>query len=333
MPNTTVEIAGGTDKGLHRLNNEDNYVLCHDLRHNNFDIPRGGITASLGDYGCLLVVADGMGGANAGEVASQIAIDTVRELFSPDHICHIAGSSEARERHIKDVISEANARIVDSAAHDETRQGMGTTIVVLWMMEQQVQIGWCGDSRCYVFNRQTGLTQLTKDHSLVQELIDKDELTPQEAHDHPLANIITRSLGQASAQSLAETRTYTVCHGDTFLLCSDGLSSVASEERIIDVLTAPADSLGRTRDMLIDAALDSGGYDNVTVALLRVSLGSGTTPAGRRSRLNDTLADAAPASRRWPGRLGIVAAVATVLLVIAAAVLAVVLMLHAEHII
>ena len=211
----------------------------------------------------VFVVADGMGGAQAGEVASQIAIDAFAEGL-PEQ-----GSPEER---LAAVAVTANRRIYELSRAESERAGMGTTLTAAFLGETDLSIAHVGDSRAYLF-RDGELTRLTQDHSLMAELIRRGKLTEEEAADHPQRSIITRALGP-EPDVLVDTWTYPVRAGDVILLCSDGLTSMITEPQVTEVLRAEH-ALDRAAQALIDEANRAGGRDNITVILFRLEeLGS-----------------------------------------------------------
>ena len=233
-----LEPFGVTDAGKVRRNNEDAYL------------------AGEGRDETLLAIADGIGGFEAGEVASRIAIEALKELEP-------GAPFEA-------AIGEANRRILTFGRGDERLSGMGTTIVAVRFggtRERPVaEVAHVGDSRAYLL-RGGSLRPLTEDHSLVAELVRSGELTRDQAADHPQKNLITRALG-AEEEVDVDTAVLPVEAGDRILLCSDGLSDMVPEGRISEIL---ADSLGdpeTTARRLLSAALDAGGTDNVTVVVV-----------------------------------------------------------------
>jgi serine/threonine protein phosphatase PrpC len=147
---------------------------------------------------------------------------------------------------------------------------MGTTIVMAWILGDKAYVCWCGDSRCYVLNKQHGLIQLSKDHSYVQELVDKGELSPELMHDHPLSNVITRCLGDVDNRANPETRIYQLHNGDIIMLCSDGLCGICHDDEILDTMIKFHEDPMECKNELISAALSAGGYDNVTIALANI---------------------------------------------------------------
>ena len=175
MSEVRFKLAAGTNVGLIRQNNEDNFVVCSDLSTSNWLIPQAGDYADLGQFGVLLVVADGMGGANAGEVASAIAVETIQNQFVPEQLEEAVANDKSIQEFMKEVVKSADLNILHHSQNDSNTQGMGTTIVMAWILNNKAYICWCGDSRCYVLNKRNGLIQLSKDHSYVQELVDKGE--------------------------------------------------------------------------------------------------------------------------------------------------------------
>lgn len=227
------EYGHGTHVGRVRKNNEDSY----------FADPDAG----------FWVVADGMGGHEAGEVASRIAVETVT-----------AGLRQGLST--TEAIGRARQAVIDSARAGEGASGMGSTVVVFRLDGPVYEVAWVGDSRAYRWNG--SLTQLTRDHTFVQELVDAGVINEQDARHHPHRNRLTRVLA-AIAGNLGEVETVvgTLAPGDCMLLCSDGLTSELSEEQIADILAGEGDVQSKV-DRLIEAALAAGGHDNVTVLLV-----------------------------------------------------------------
>jgi PPM family protein phosphatase len=272
-----IKISAGTDVGLVRKNNEDNFVICSSISENNWFMPQtnNGIV-DIGDKGCLLVVADGMGGMNAGEIASAIAVDTIKSLFSNEKITdNIIKTDEAISKYINDAIIEADNNIKKEAEKDKEKQGMGSTIVLAWIINGKAYIGWCGDSRVYSYFSKSGLIQLTKDHSYVQELIDKGQLKPELAFDHPLNNMITRSLGDSEEKAKPDIIIHKLGDEEVILLCSDGLCGYCKDYEIENIILKNKEDITKLRANLINSALNAGGEDNVTVALCKTMSGFG----------------------------------------------------------
>lgn len=275
MSDIRFRIAAKTDVGLERDNNEDNFQVSANLDEapmkwvNNQEY-------SLGNKGALLVVADGMGGMNAGEVASEIAINTVREMFSPEQITdEVVKTRYTIEKFMKGVIVEADKRIKDFAKQNPDSQGMGTTIVIAWLFDGHLYVSWCGDSRAYIYNPNTGLFQISKDHSYVQVLVDTGKLSREEAFDFPDSNIVTRSLTDSAVKAAPDCllKPQPLCDGDIIILCSDGLNGMIRDQEIESVIAQHQDNMTECVDTLIQAALDAAGADNCTVALCQILSG------------------------------------------------------------
>jgi PPM family protein phosphatase len=225
----------GSDLGRQRQGNEDNFFVRSPL----------------------FVVADGMGGAQAGEVASEMAVKSF-DGGLPD--------GPATEG-LVNVIEDANRRIHDRSRSDAGQAGMGTTVTAAYVGESDVTIAHVGDSRAYVL-RDGELVRLTRDHSLVGELVARGKLTEEQAESHPQRSVITRALGPEPDVEV-DVQTYQARDGDLFLLCSDGLTSMVPEARVKPIVEAggPLERIGRD---LIGAANDAGGRDNITVVLFRL---------------------------------------------------------------
>jgi serine/threonine protein phosphatase PrpC len=208
----------------------------------------------------VFVVADGMGGAQAGEVASRVAIEAFERGLSD-------GGDASGEELLAERIQEANQRIHEMSQEKMSRAGMGTTITAAHVGEHDVAIAHVGDSRAYRL-RADEFTRLTEDHSLVEEMRRRGQLTAQEADEHPQRSIITRALGP-EADVVVDTRSWRGQAGDVFLLCSDGLTSMVPESRVADIVRG-AGSLPDAGHALIAAANEAGGRDNITVVLFRL---------------------------------------------------------------
>ena len=204
-----------------------------------------------------------MGGAQAGEVASKIAVESFVEGLPDD------GTPEER---LSVVVQRANREIHDRSHTEVESAGMGTTVTAAYLDEDSVALAHVGDSRAYLL-RDGELSRLTEDHSLVEELLRGGKLTEEEALEHPQRSVITRALGIEPIVEI-DTWTYPLRPGDVVLLCSDGLTSMISEQQVQEVLVEAPD-LDTAADRLIDAANEAGGRDNITVVLFRVDLASG----------------------------------------------------------
>ena len=241
------------------------YFRCEAAgRENNED---NGKILDLGNKGTLLVVCDGMGGMNAGEVASALAVATVEKSFEPERLT--ADVMSQPMEYLKQVIIGADANIKNySKTHPET-EGMGSTAVLAWVIDSKVYVAWCGDSRCYRFNPQLGLERLSHDHSLVQTWVDAGQITEEQAFNHPQGNIITRSLGDPNGAAMPDAAEFALYDNDVLLLCSDGLCGTLRDAEIEAIMAGNKD-LQKCCDALWKADEAAGWHDNVTTAMAQV---------------------------------------------------------------
>lgn len=209
------------------------------------------------------IIADGMGGHQAGDTASQLAIDTIRKGL--DELDESYTLEQCRQK-IAQVIEAANASIFQAAQADDSLRGMGTTVVVAWICGKDLLISHVGDSRAYLYQNHT-LIQLTEDHSLVNELVKSGQITKEEADQHPRRNVLTRALGTEEAIWI-DHHSFKWEYGNMLLLCSDGLTNKVDFETMKNVI-AKKSVLEEKADELVDLALQAGGDDNVSVILLR----------------------------------------------------------------
>jgi protein phosphatase len=253
-----LNIHGETETGMVRDHNEDSILIL------------GGEKSPLG-VDALLVVADGMGGHAAGEVASRMTVDGIIGLMSRSDDLPSAEGSEYL-RFLGEIVQQVNNTIFQ-AGQDEDKRGMGTTCTVAVVRGDQLFVSHVGDSRAYLL-RSGDLHQITQDHSWVEEQVRQGTLSPEEARNHPNRNIITRAVG---LEPKVEVDGYLVglANKDILLLCSDGLTTMIEDSQISEILTAnePVEACRA----LIDAANDQGGHDNITVAVARVIARPGAT--------------------------------------------------------
>jgi protein phosphatase len=235
-----AQIGHGTDTGKKRRRNEDEYVV---------EPP-------------LFAIADGMGGAQAGELASSLAASAVRDAG--------AGSGERR---VSELIQEANRRVYQRSSQDASASGMGTTMTVALVEDGAVVFGHVGDSRAYLI-RDGRLEQVTEDHSLVAELVRSGKLSPEEAGTHPQRSVITRALGTDPDVDV-DTFSIPTQAGDLFMLCSDGLTSMVEDDAILEAAEKHRADLQAAVKALIRAANKGGGEDNITVVLFEIGDGAG----------------------------------------------------------
>jgi len=251
----------------------------------------------------LFVVADGMGGAQAGEVASRVAVESFQ-----------AGLRDGShpERELAALAQAANARIHELSHVNAEQAGMGTTLTAVYVGEQEVAIAHVGDSRAYCL-RDGQLLRLTDDHSLVDELMRQGRLTPEEAVEHPQRSVITRALGPEDVVEV-DTRSFRARAHDVYLLCSDGLTTMLSEQDIAAILNAHAHAqLRDAGEALIAAANQAGGRDNITVLLVRLEEvePAGGTPLADGATMVGVPAVTAPSAAPTPAPGGATTAKAT----------------------
>lgn len=266
------KLGAQTNVGCVRTNNEDNFVVSEDLNAGEWLLPRDCHTVfTLGNKGAMLVVADGMGGLDAGEIASRMAVDTMKEFFSADKITdEIVKDASTIRKYMYDAVVAADNAIKRKSREEKGGKSMGTTLVAAWLFDGYANIIWCGDSRGYLFNPVSGLAQVTKDHSYVQELVDSGRLLPEYAFDHPDSNIITRSLGNPQKAANPDFVRLPLQEGEVILLCTDGLNSMLRDEEIEAVMQETSNEIDTCTKALIQGALDLGGHDNVTVVLCQI---------------------------------------------------------------
>jgi serine/threonine protein phosphatase PrpC len=255
-------VGAVTDPGRTRRHNEDAYVI---------EPP-------------LFAIADGMGGAQAGEVASRLATAALKE----------AGANGGGEQRIADLIQEANRRVYDRSSSDPNTSGMGTTITVALVEEDRVSFGHVGDSRAYLI-RNARMEQLTEDHSLVNELLKTGKLSREEAETHPQRSVITRALGTDPDVDV-DTFSVQAETGDLFLLCSDGLTDMVPEDSILEVVERHREDIDGALRALVKAANRGGGQDNITVVAFEIADGvlanDGDTREQALPEDEDTLSEA-----------------------------------------
>ncbi len=260
----TFQIVARTDIGRVRQQNQDAVYT------GEIDLP-GQQKAHL----CL--VADGMGGAAAGEYASRLAADVSRAYLERESANHPPLTDEAWQALLRDAVRAANRRIYDAAHADTARRGMGTTLTIALLVGDRLHIASVGDSRAYLLNL-SGVTddgspaaQLTSDHSLVARLVDIGQLTPEQARTHPQRNILYRSIGTDPSVDV-DTRSEALEPGDIVLLCSDGLVNHVNDEEMAQIALGEPD-LDRAATRLISMANERGGRDNISVVMVRVEGG------------------------------------------------------------
>jgi protein phosphatase len=249
MPTYRLEFAWQTDRGCLRARNEDAVAVY----------PESG----------LVVIADGIGGASAGDVASRLAVELVGDAFhAQDRLPE--DRREAMQR-LEEAVGKANRAILESSQRMQRYAGMGTTVVVGYASDGWLAFAHVGDSRLYRL-RGGKLAQLTRDHSLIQEVVDQGFFpTLQDAQRYGInENILTRGLGTTDPVEV-DSGAVDLCFGDIYLFCTDGLSGMVTDLGIRRLLLGAGDDLDAVARSLIDLACDGGGLDNITVAMIRVS--------------------------------------------------------------
>jgi protein phosphatase len=264
---TALEVVTATDPGMVRSHNEDSM----------------GTDAEIG----LAVLADGMGGYNAGEVASGIAVamlttEMKQALENNDpHLLDGSGETLA-EKFVRENSAKANAAIYQTAKSQPQYSGMGTTLVVALFFDNRMTVGHIGDSRLYRLRKDV-FEQVTRDHSLLQEQIDSGMISKEQARYSQNKNLVTRAVG-IDPEVETEIHTYTVEPGDIYLLCSDGLSDMVQDDDIHSTLSTLESNLPLAAKQLVQLANDSGGRDNISVILVRI-LGDFAVPTGWFAKL------------------------------------------------
>lgn len=256
-----------TDIGKERTNNEDAVSICPDLTKPIWNTLSTNGYIALSPLGAVSIIADGMGGANAGEIASALAIENIIKSYKEANLENIIASDDDIYTFLKGCITKSNKALLDFVIESPDSAGLGTTIVLLWVINNKAYIAWCGDSRCYCFNPNSGLKLLTKDHSLVQELVDKGEIKKEEAFNHPNNNIITRCLGDVDSDPEPEILTHNIKDGDIFLICSDGLCGYCRDKKIEKVMYRYYNNAEECQQSLLQLALKAGGQDNISISL------------------------------------------------------------------
>lgn len=280
LPNISLSLHAQTDVGMVRSGNEDNFLILDLTTGDSWTASepdnRKLASISQGYYGSLLAVSDGMGGALAGEVASRLAVETVRDRMLQLQAHKVYSQLPFPER-LRVAIEEANLLINGESITNPEHKGLGATLTAAGIQGNRVYFGQVGDSRAYLI-RQNKIIRITKDQSLVQQLIDAGQITEEEAETHSYRNVILQALG-AHGNVNVEVNSLKLHQGDTLVLCSDGLSGKVRADEIARLIQA-ANEMGKACDGLIALANERGGEDNITVVIVQLS-GSGlSAPIG-----------------------------------------------------
>lgn len=242
-------ISSRTDIGLLRQYNEDNCYVC-DVRND------------VSELGILVGVADGMGGHNGGDVASQLAVNTLSTYYS------LKGAPDSFSERLVKIVERANAAIYEVSSENSGLTGMGTTLTTMVIFPEEAILGHVGDSRAYLY-RDEQFIQITEDHSLVAQAVREGILTPEQAARHPQRNIITRALGTRETVEV-DSLTIKVQSGDVFLLATDGLHGFSTDEELARIIKEHRNDTDALTDELIQLTLEKGAPDNVTVVVVAV---------------------------------------------------------------
>ncbi len=261
-PDIKISVFGKTDVGLVREHNEDCLVIADVSRDQRVADPKEALEIPVGAKGALFVVCDGMGGAAAGEVASQMAVDAISSALAASAPL----PRDAFARLLRRAIEDANDRIYTQSRDNQSERGMGTTCTAVALVDDTLVVGQIGDSRCYVM-RGERLAQVTKDQSLAWQLIEAGAMTVEEAKAFEHANIILQALGVQERVDVALSHV-PLRRGDVVLVSSDGLHGPVSDEEILQILRDEKD-VKKASDRLIARALEREGPDNITVVVAR----------------------------------------------------------------
>lgn len=259
-----LETVARSHPGLQRSNNEDSFLVVRPGEEGTAQTSSSRIFSST-PPGVLFIVADGMGGAAAGEVASNMAVERIHGWLV-DHLTDDAAGSDDVKALLDRAIRDVNRDIFEHASRDVALQGMGTTLTLAWIRGTDAYLAQVGDSRAYLWRDQS-LRRLTRDQTLVDRLVTEKKITPEQARGHAQANVILQALG-VKPEVEPVTTIVSLSPGDLVLLCSDGLTDTMDDDELAGFL-ARGDDLRGLIDTLVTSANDRGGPDNITVVLLR----------------------------------------------------------------
>lgn len=235
------------------------YIKCKTDVGKVRDINEDYVLSLKGDKYWLLIIADGMGGHNAGEIASRMAATTIRNFVYGNFKDYTD-----KEELIRDAILKSNSEVFEESCKNDGCKGMGTTITCCLFFEEKLYLGHVGDSRAYIIN-QYGINKITEDHSFVQQLINNGSITENEAFSHPKRNIITRAIG-TERYVIVDTKIFDIENGDLILMCTDGLTSYVNNEELRQIVL---DMKENAVEKLVDLAIDRGGRDNISLIIAR----------------------------------------------------------------
>ncbi len=274
-PRLALDVAARTHPGLERQNNEDHFLVAHLRRAVSVEatsLPDAG-DPRRGSTGHLLLVADGMGGVDGGERASTLAVEVIRSFFEDGFRSYLHGSridEKAVHRELRSAFEFADRVILHRAAADARFEGMGTTLTMAYLVGPTAHVVHAGDSRAYLY-RGGRLARRSRDHTLVQALVDQGAISADDARSHPHRNVVTNVVGGPAEGVDPEIARVDLQDGDVLLLCSDGLTEPVDDASIEDILAREPEP-GPAVEELLAEALRRGGPDNVTIVLARVRI-------------------------------------------------------------
>jgi PPM family protein phosphatase len=260
-----ITYSARTDVGKARVLNEDNYLIVPEMSkgHKFFEENK---EYFLTDDFSLIIVADGMGGASAGEIAAKTAVETIYEVLKEQTQLDNRNWFEIFKLAFEEVNNLLQAY---SEKHPESK-GLGTTCICACLYKGKAYVSWIGDSRAYLWNDKNGLKKLSKDHSLVQDLVDKKIITEDQAFDHPNKNVITQSLDDSGSELRPGEVIIELSKEDYLLMCSDGLSGMINDKQIESIFYAEYQDQSKLMNSLVNAALEAGGLDNITLLSAKI---------------------------------------------------------------
>lgn len=266
-PGVRLAVAALSDVGQARDHNEDRFLVA-DLTTRDTSSMNGQRPREIGPRGSLLMVADGMGGAAAGEMASQMAVDLVYEQLASSWSSEEDASPDLFARRVREAVERANGRIHGVSLEQPQLQGMGTTATIVGILGTRLLLSQVGDSRAYLV-RDGVAVQMTRDQSFLQHLLDTGRVSEEQAHEMAPRNVILQALGPGPTVEVVQ-HWQPMLRGDTVLLCSDGLSGLVEADDI-GAIVGDTDNLAKACQQLVDLANERGGPDNITVILARLT--------------------------------------------------------------
>lgn len=262
----SIKAIAQTDVGCVRANNEDSFAIGITIE--DFYTSYYKASYSSDHRGSVFVVADGVGGAKAGDIASQTAIEAIRKQF--EDLQFLPETDEEVGTLLKNMVHNAHEEIVGIVQLNKEMKGMGTTIVLAWLIGRKLHLAWCGDSRCYLIRFDKRSELLTEDHSKVWEMVKAGLISPEQARLHPKSNMITQSLGDRENPPKIDLKMIEIGNYNRILLCSDGLNSMLPDAVIFSVLENRSMQPTEAANLLISKAKQEGGKDNITLILAEV---------------------------------------------------------------